>query len=306
MAPQRRNPGGTRRSQDDDEGGDEPGLTDSMRDEIGQIVNAAVSGHVQRKLPAIVQSAIATPLAELRTLLEGAGGGRGRAAAGDEDDADDDEPEVPPRRSARGADRGRVAARGRRDRERVDREEPAADRRGGEGDSLAKMQAKVDRMERERAEERQASRAALRDGSLRDLLGAAGVDKNRIRGAAAVMRESTRYDEKLGEWSFVRKVDGVDEEIDLETGVREWAATDEGKSYLAPPAAAGAFGGGRQQQLRTGSGTRTTGGSGGAPRAGSNSPSVDAKTAKAQSRQAAAQQLQAAVESLAGGAVPLG
>lgn len=308
MAPQRRGAGGNRRTQDDDQEDDDGGLTDAMRDEIGQIVNAAVSGHVQRRLPGIVQQAIAGPIGELRTLLEGRSG---RSAGADDEPDDDEEPEVPARRGARGAgvERGRPAARGAgRERERAnadrgqEREQDPPDNR-----KMSKLEAQVAKLTQEREQERQAARQATRDGALRELLGTAGVDKNRLRGAAAVLRDSTKYDDKTNEWYFVRKVDGVDEEVDLETGVRDWSATDEGKSYLAPPSGGGGgFGGGqRQQTIRSGSGTRTGGGNG-APRSGTNNPATDAKTAKAQNKAQAMQNLTGAINELAGGTMPLG
>lgn len=306
MAPRRNGSG--RRQQDDDQDDEPQGLSDDARDEIGQMINAAVSGHFQRKMPTIIQQAIAGPLAEMRALVEGGQGRRSRTP--DADDPDLDEPDVDeqPVRGARGQ-RARSAG---ADRAPVRR---SVDR-GGEAESpeagrkMSHLEKEVAKLKAEREQERQAARAATRDGSLRELLGGAGVDKNRLRGAAAVLRESTRYDDKANEWFFVRKVDGVDEEVDLETGVRDWAGTDEGKSYLAPPQPGGfgaGAGGPRQQPMRSGSGTRPSAGGGAASRGGSSNPTPDAKQARSAAKAQAMQQLTGAINELSGGGtMPLG
>ena len=122
---------------------------------------------------------------------------------------------------------------------------------------------------------------------------------DRMRGAIAVLRESTRYDEKTGEWSYRTKRDGVDEDLDLEGGVADFIESDEGKSYLAPAQ--------QQQQPRGGSGHRPVGGNGGQPRVQNGGrPTADPKAAKAQAKQAAMGDLSKAIDSLAGGNVNLG
>lgn len=286
---------GQRQQQTDDDDDTAAGLSDDQRSEIIDLVNAAVGSHIKRKLPQIVSGALEKPLGEIRALIEN---GAGRQARRDDDDQepDPDEPEEPTARRTtrdRGAIPTRQAARDRR-------EDPPTSRRGGDPE-VAKLQAKMARMEQEREAERTAARNSERDGMLREMLGAVGVDKNRIRGAVAVLRDSMRYDDKSREWAFVAKRDGLDEDLDPDVGIKEWAATDEGKSYLAPPGAGSASAGAAGVQRRSGAGTRVTGGA-----RGSTAPVADAKTAKTQQVAQAQQTLATAIDALSGGIVPLG
>lgn len=262
---------------DDDDDTDTPaGFTDEQRSELGQLVNAAVSGQLQRKLPNAIKASLDEGLAPIMAKLNEGSGRRG-APADDDDGDDDDTDDVVPAKGKRGKG-GKPA-------------------RDPETENMRKRLAQI---EEERKAEREQSRSRERDTMLREHLEAAGVDKNRIRGAVAVLRESMKYDEKAGEWSYKAKRDGFDEDIDVETGVGEWAATDEGKSYLAPPQGA---------QQRGGSGTRVgTQGSGGRAGGviGGGRPAVDPKAAKAQGKQDAVKALNDAVGGLMGGAIPLG
>lgn len=283
-----------RRPAEDEEGGDPAPLT---RDDVVDIVNAAVSGHVQRKLPNMVKDAISGPIGELRALIEG---GRSGRSDPDEDDPDDDAParRQPSGRRQSARDRDEQPARRRaadddqdRDRDRQDR----PDRRAQGSSETRALQARLNNLEAERARERQEARSRQRDDQLRDLLTEAGVDKLRLRGAVAVLRESTKFDEKAGEWLYTAKRDGVDEDGDLASGVREWSATDEGKSYLAPPASAG-----RVQPIRSGSGTRPA--AAGAARVGAGTqPAAGAREAKAAAKAEAVANLTGAFDALAGG-----
>lgn len=278
MAP--RNRAGQRRTQDEEEPDDaNTGFTDEQLNALSGLVNAAVSGHVQRKLPAIVQSAVAGPIGELRALIEGRNGGAGGQGASSGDDDPDDDPgeeQVPTRRTGRA----------------TGRQQPAPARQRADP-AISIMQRKLDAIEAERKVEREANRAKERDGSLREHLTKLGVDPNRMRGAIAVLRDSTRYDEKNNEWFYARKVDGVEEEFDLAAGAADWAGTDEGKAYIAPAPG----GNGARQPQRGGSGTRPSAGNTPALR-GSTSPVADPKQAKAQGKAAAMQTLTSAINSL--------
>ena len=115
-----------------------------------------------------------------------------------------------------------------------------------------------------------------------------------MRGAIAVLRDSTKYDEKNNEWFYARKVDGIEEELDLVAGAETWAGTDEGKAYLAPPSG---INGGRPAAARGGSGTRP--GAVNTPQLrGSMAPVADPKQARAQTKAAAIQTLTNAINSL--------
>lgn len=287
---------GDRRRDEDPNDPPDDGFNDDQREEITRLVNAAVGSHMQRRMPAMLDQALRGPLGEIRTLIEGSGGGRGRQRDPEPDDADPDDPQTERQPARRGRARDAAPARERDDRDRDER--PA---RGADPEVVA-MKKQLAKLEAERKAERESARSATRDASLRELLTSAGVDKNRIRGAIAVLRESTKFDDKTSEWAFIRKSDGIDEELDLDTGVREWAATDEGKSYLAPPTAGGPGGGPRAPQLRSGSGTRP----GGSPARGGAAPVADPKQAKVQAKQQAMQTLTSAIGELAGGNVPLG
>lgn len=311
MAPRARN-----RQQPPDDDDDTDTFSDTQRNELNELVNAAVSGQLRRKLPSIVTAALQEPMGELRALIEGNGGGaggaRGAGRRGDEEDVDDeDDIEQPTRQRGRGR-QAPAAARGRRGAgDRVADREPDPDqqptqRRGAAGGDpeLTRLQRQVAKLEQERAAERESMRATERDGILREHLTSVGVDKNRIRGAIAVLRESMRFDDKAKEWSYIAKRDGLDEDIDPIEGVREWAASDEGKSYLAPPSAGGAGGagaGGPAPQLRRGAGTRPNSGS-----TRGTSPTPDARQQRAATVQQAQQSLASAIDSLAGGGIPLG
>ncbi|HUS27599.1 MAG TPA: hypothetical protein VMZ53_03800 [Kofleriaceae bacterium] len=258
---------------EDDDAGSGGGLTDEARTEINTLVHAAINAQFSRKLPAAISSAMETVIAPLREQL--ANSNRGRAAEGDDDEGDDDQDQQPAARK-----KGK---------------QPAA-RKDPEVENMRKQLAKLTE---EREQERTQARNRERDTMLREQLEAAGVDKNRVRGAIAVLRDSMKYDDKAGEWIYSSKRDGYEEPLDVSTGVSEWAATDEGKSYLAPPSNAG--------QPRGGSGMRPGAPNGGAPRVQNGGrPAQDPKAAKAQAKVDAVKSLSTAIDSLAGGVIPLG
>lgn len=266
---------------DDDDGGGVAGFTDEQRTELGQLVNAAVSGQLQRKLGNAIKSTLDESLAPIREMLEGRNGNTGnrQRAAADDDDQDDDDDEPPVTKGKRGT-KAKAAA-----------PDP----------ETANMRKRLATLEEERKLEREQARNGKRDALLREHLEAAGVDKNRIRGAVAVLRDNMKHDDKTGDWFYKAKRDGFEEDLDVADGVSEWAGTDEGKSYIAPPAGA--------QQARGGSGSRI-GAQGNGGRTGGvingGRAAVDPKQAKAAAKQEAMKTLTDAVGGLMGGAVPLG
>lgn len=267
-----------------DEGGEGEGeeqpFTEAQQQAIAAMVNGAVGDHLKRKLPGIVETSIKKPLQEIRALLEGKQGGEGEGGEGEEQE--ETEEEQPRRPSGKGQPQRRAAS----------GPDPALTQLQKK---LAKVEAEREAEKREREAERQANRNKERDGTLRELLQGAGVDPNRLRGAVAVLREQTKYDDKNNEWLVAQG----DDELDLATGVAAFVATDEGKAYLAPQQGVRPAGG--QPQVRSGAGTRPNGGTARPTR-----PVASAADAKAAGKQQAAQELAAAVGSLLGNTVPLG
>lgn len=278
---------------DDDDDDDDAPIT---RAEVGQMINGAITGAFKRKLGPAIEAAVAGPIGELRSLIESDRAGRG--------DDPDDEPAEPARRGARGQRR-----------EAEPDQEPARRRARREDSESVALKQRLDKLEGERKTEREQAAARERDDKLRDIAKDLGVDPNRMRGAVAVLRESTRQDSKTGEWFFVTKGDAGEEEHDLEVGARAWGATDEGKAYLAPPAPAQGAG-------RGGTGTRqatvqspAAGAPARGPRrvigapAGSPAPAGAAQgadPARTQRVAAAQAQLGDALDSLAGGSLRIG
>lgn len=261
---------------DDGDGGAVAGFTDEQRTELGQLVNAAVSGQLQRKLPNAIKSTLDESLAPIKQMLEQRNGNA--RPSGDDDGDDGDDEDLPPAKGKR----AKGAAPARRDPE------------------TENMRKRLAQIEEERKLEREQGRNRERDAQLKEQLTAAGVEPNRIRGAIAVLKESTKYDDKTGEWFYKAKRDGFDEDLDISAGVQEWAGTDEGKAYLAPPAGA---------QPRQGSGSRpNVQGSGGRAGGviGGGRPIADPKQAKAAAKQDAMKSLTDAVGGLMGGTIPLG
>lgn len=293
MAQKKRGTGTGNRQQPDDEDDDEGGggaISDEMRGELTSLVNAAVSGQLNRKLPNAIKNAVDAGLAPVLEQLRT--GGKRSAAADDDDNADDDDQDLEeqPRGGKRGAAGGR---------------QPAVHRRAGGKDPETQAMAKrLAAIEEERKVEREQARNRDRDGLLREQLTAAGVEPNRLRGAVAVLRDYMKYDEKAAEWGYVAKRDGYDEDLDVGAGVKEWASTDEGKSYLAPPSKGGAGNGG-QQRANGGTGTRVQqGGRTGVVNGGK--PIADPKAQKAERRAEAVNNLSNAIGELGGATIGIG
>lgn len=260
------------------EGGEEP-FTEAQLSAINGIINGAVGDHLKRKLPGIVEGSIKKPLEEIRALLAGKQGGEGEG--GGEAETEETEETEARRPAGKGQPQRRAA-----------QPDPAVAQLHKK---LAKVEAERAQEKAEREAERKANRDKERDGTLRELLSGAGIDPNRLRGAVAVMREQTKYDDKTNEWL----VAAGDDDLDLATGVAAFVSTDEGKSYLAPQQGRGPVGG--AAPVRSGAGTRTNGSARPTTR-----PVTSAADAKAAGKQAAAQELAAAVGSLLGNTVPLG
>jgi hypothetical protein len=253
---------------DDDDETETDDFTESQLTKLGGLVNAAVSKQLGRQLDKAVGTALAPQLAELKDLIQG----KAKATpAGEETEDDDTEEPVKPTKGKAGKQPARAA---------------------GPDPAVAAMQRELAQMKEERARERTQAAAAQRDGALRDHLGKLGVKPELMRGAVAILRESTRQDDKTGEWSYVAQRDGYTEELDLGAGAKDWIGTDEGKAHVAAPATPRPGGTGMP---------RVIGGNGGARPAASG----DAKTAKAQKVAGAYEQLaQAAGALVAGGDLP--
>lgn len=291
MAPKaKRGSGGGNRNggnNDDDDGDEGAGdlFSDEQRTELGNLINAAVSGQLSRKLPSAIKGALDDGLAPIKELLE-RGAGKQRAAGGDDEDDDDDEDQRP----ARGQ-RGRQRNADEQDQRGTGRKDP----------KMSKLEQEVAKMRTEREAERVQTRNRERDAMLREELTKAGVDPNRMRGAVKVVQDSLVYDDKNDEWTYRTKRDGIDEDLDVSAGVSEWAGTDEGKSYLGAAK-------GTQQEQRRGAGTRvqtqTRAAGGGVINRGN--ATQDAKTAKVQAKQEAYKNLAGAINELGGATIGIG
>lgn len=268
------NNGGGDDGGDDGDDDDDDEFTDKQLGRITNIVNAAVSGQMSRKLPRLIADAVGNAMKGNRRRDDDAGDDDG-----DEGDPPDDDQE---------------------------QEQPTGQRgkRGGGGSgkpdpAMARMSRELAQLKKERQLEREQARNRERDSLLREQLEAAGVDKNRMRGAVAIHAANMKYDEKTGAWSYKTKRDGFDEDVDVDAGIADWANTDEGKAFLAPPQNGG--------QPRGGSGHRPAQPGTNAPRLrGNGAPSKDPKQAKAEARQAAMQNLGAAINELGGATVAVG
>jgi hypothetical protein len=271
----RNNGGGNDDDGDDDDDGDEE-FTEKQLGRITNIVNAAVSGQMSRKLPRLIADAVGSAMKGSRRRDDEEDQPDGDEDAGSGDDDQDQEPQQPSR-GKRGA--------------APSKPDPA----------MTRMSRELAQLKKERQLEREQARNRERDTLLREQLEAAGVDKNRIRGAVAIHASNMKYDEKAGTWSYKTKRDGFDEDVDVEVGIGDWAGTDEGKAFLAPPQGQG--------QPRGGSGHRpvVSGAGGPTPRLrGNGAPSKDPKAAKQEARAQAMQNLGNAINELGGATVAVG
>lgn len=161
------------------------------------------------------------------------------------------------------------------------------------------MKKRLDAIEEERKQERNDARNARRDARLTELAVTAGVEKNRVRGAVAVLREQTFFDKEGNAMMKIART-GYDEDADLDTGSAEWFKSDEGKSYLAPQGATQQRG--TTQQRGSTAATVVQRGGGGAAAAGSsNRQTTDAKAAKTERKEKALADLAEGIGALIGG-----
>lgn len=198
---------------DDDGGGDETPLT---RGEVAKMINSAVSGQLARKLPAAIEAGMSPVLAKLDELK---GGGNNKADNDNDEDEDDEQ-------QSSNAKKGKGKA------------DPAIAK-------MTKQMSDLQRQLKERddklAKEAEARKQSKIESELTRALGELGVDKNRIRGALAIHKGAAQVDDE-GNVLFKVKRDGYDEELAPGEALKEWASTDEGKSYIAPTGSAGGAG----------------------------------------------------------------
>lgn len=110
----------------------------------------------------------------------------------------------------------------------------------GASAEVKKLQSELEAMRKQVATEKEAretERKQREEGEakaqIRDLLDKAGVDKRRLRGALAVVRDQISRAED-GSLTYRAERKGYTEDLPLADGITEWVGTDEGKSYLAP------------------------------------------------------------------------
>jgi len=179
------------------DGGD-PGVDDKTRDLILRTVNAAVSNQLGRKLPTAIEQGVGAAFAPIQESIQsmlGNQSGKGNQSNG---------------------------------------------QGGGEHPELVEMKRKQKALEAQLADERKAredqerkGRASARDNAIQQALGAAGVEPLRMRGAMAEVLANVQVSED-GQVFYRDQSKGYDEDLALSDGMKRWASTDVGKSYLAP------------------------------------------------------------------------
>ena len=183
------------------DGGD-PGVDDKTRDLILRTVNAAVSNQLGRKLPTAIEQGVGAAFAPIQESIQsmlGNQSGKGNQSNGQS--------------NGQG---------------------------GGEHPELVEMKRKQKALEAQLADERKAredqerkGRASARDNAIQQALGAAGVEPLRMRGAMAEVLANVQVSED-GQVFYRDQSKGYDEDLALSDGMKRWASTDVGKSYLAP------------------------------------------------------------------------
>jgi hypothetical protein len=208
-------PGGTPPNEDEED----DDISPKHRELIVSTVNAAVTAQLGRKLSGAIADAIGPALEPITQQLSELGGKlKGGAPAG------------------AGAAPGAA---------------PGAQQQGG-GDpavaeltkTVADLQAKLKAKDEQAEKDKLTTSIAQRDAKLTELLTGGGVDKLRLRCAAAVVAGSL-VQQKDGSWKYKAQRDGYEELIDPDAGVKEWLESDEGKAYIPATAAAGGGSGAR-------------------------------------------------------------
>jgi hypothetical protein len=198
---------------DDDDAGDDTPLT---RGEVMKLINGAVSGQLSRKLPAAIEAGVSPIMAKLDEL----GGGKKKPDDSDDDDAEDDEDQAPSKKGKGRAD-------------------PVVTKMSKQ---LTNLQQQIKDRDDKLAKEAEARKASKIESELTKALTELGVDKNRIRGALAIHKGAASVDDESGNVLFKVKRDGYDEDLEPGAALKEWAGTEEGKSYLAPTGSSGGAG----------------------------------------------------------------
>lgn len=248
---------------DDDDGGGAVSFSDAQRDEINKLVNAAVGSQLGRKLGPALETAM-SPILEKMQAIAG-----GKASTGDEGGTGE-----------RQGPKGGKVPEGETEREKELRLR------------VEELDRKSKQMDAERKTERDNARNAKRDATLREELTKNGVDPMRMKGALAVLRESTIVDEKSGDVIYKAQREGYVDDLDVAKGVKEWADSDEGKAYRTTKQP-------EQRRVVTGAVNviGASGGSSGAGGKGGKGPDP----AKVERKEAALDKLTGAVGELIGG-----
>jgi len=247
-----------------DDGGDDDAVefTPKQLEMISNTVNAAVTAHVKRHMKPLQDQLSALP--SIQETLEKLAGGADKGAQD-------------PAGGGKGA--------------------PAAPAKIEEHPQFIAQQRRLAPIEQEREQERTQAHHARRDAALVEIATKAGVDKNRLRGAVALLRDQVKFDKEGNPLMSVKR-HGIDEDVTIEEGAGEFFKTDEGKAYLAPTQAAPRGGSG---------GGRGTSAAGVVNRAPNNAPARGATEAKTERKQAAAEAFVGAVgELFAGGNINVG
>jgi hypothetical protein len=210
---------------DDEDGGDDEAPL--SRGEVAKMINSAVSGQLARKLPAAIEAGVSPVLKKLEEM-----GGAGKKPD-DEEPEDDDEQ---PTKKGKG------------------KPDPATAKLSKQ---LNDMQRKLQERDEQLAKEAEARKASKIETTLGQALTELGVDKNRIRGALAIHKSGAIVDDE-GNVVFRVKRDGYDEDLAPADALKEWAGTDEGKSYIAPTGSSG--GAGARAPRQTGAARKPAGG----------------------------------------------
>lgn len=244
--------------EDENEDGDEVEFTPKQLEVMNKTINAAVSTHLKRAMKPF--EAMPTTLTSITERLEQMAGGGAQPGAG-----------------------GQQPPTG---------QQPAPKKDEPDPEKIA-MRKRLDAIEAEREKERVATRHAKRDSTLTELATKAGVDKNRLRGVTALMREAVQFDDDGNPFMVVKR-HGVDEQVSIEDGAADFFKSDEGKSYLAPSTPTPRGGSGTRQQTNAAGVARAGGG-------GSNAPAKGKDAAKQERIAQANQNLAEALSEISGG-----
>jgi hypothetical protein len=220
-------------------------VDDSTRDLILRTVNAAVSNQLGRKLPTAIEQGVTAAMGPITESIANL--------------------TKPP--------------------------EGGGDGKGNQSPEMAELLRKQKALEGELAAERQArqtqetqTKETRRNSALQNALAKHGVEPLRMKGAMAEVLGQVQ-DSDDGQLFFRDTSKGYDNDLSLDDGIKSWASTDVGKSYLAPKDVGGS---GQNQPGR-----------GGGPRPGARA--ADPATAKAQRIAEARVALRGQVREMIGG-----